>query len=120
MNRVSRDMEKRVLELYFSGIQRDSIAKTVGDSTGNVSEIVGILPANLKPLRDLSVTLRKNNLTVPETRQAVGIVEDLKTLGLKPEQFSASILAIKKMWEDSTYQPDKLVKAAIQLLRLEA
>jgi hypothetical protein len=97
LNRVPRDLEKRVLQKHFEVIPRDAIAQELSISSGTVSEILSILPPSLNSLRELSVALRRNNMIIQDALQAVNIRDDLIALGIKPDQFSSSLQAVMKI-----------------------
>jgi chromosome segregation ATPase len=119
LNRVSRDVEKRVLEMHFNGIPRDTTARKLGISSATVSEILSILPPILKPTRDCSVELRKNNLIARDALLGVGILKHLRDLEIKPDQFSASLQAVKKMATEAEYELEDIVQAGTKLVELE-
>lgn len=70
MNRCSRITEQQILALHFLGYSRDSIAVMVGVSPATVSEVIVILPESLTSFRELSVELKKQNLSVFEAKKA--------------------------------------------------
>jgi chromosome segregation ATPase len=119
LNRVPRDLEKRVLQKHFEGIPRDAIAQELSLSTGAVSEILSILPPSLNSLRELSVALRRNNMIIQDALQAVNIRDDLITLGIKPDQFSSSLQAVMKISRDGKYNPEGILQSGTRLIELE-
>jgi hypothetical protein len=119
LNRVSRDIEKRVFEMHFNGIPRDNIARELGLSSATVSAILSILPPNLNNLRELSVELRKSNMIARDALQGVNILNSLRTLRVKPNQVNSSLQAVFKISADTGYKPEDVVQAATKLVELE-
>jgi hypothetical protein len=119
LNRVSRDIERRVFDLHFRGVPRDAIAHQLGISPATVSEILSVLPSQLDALRVLSVELRKNNMIPAEALLGIRIMKDLVALGSEPKQFSSSLEAVIKMSADAKYRPECVVQAATRLVELE-
>jgi myosin heavy subunit len=119
LNRVPRDLEKRVLQKHFEVIPRDAIAQELSISSGTVSEILSILPPSLNSLRELSVALRRNNMIIQDALQAVNIRDDLIALGIKPDQFSSSLQAVMKISWDGKYNPEDILQSGTRLIELE-
>jgi hypothetical protein len=119
LNRVPRDLEKRVLQKHFEGIPKDGIAHEISISGGAVSEILSILPTSLSSLRELSVALRRNNLIIQDALQAVNIRDDLTALGVKPDQFSSSLQAVMKISRDGKYKQEDILQSGTRLVELE-
>jgi chromosome segregation ATPase len=119
LNRLSREYDKRVLEMHFNGVPRDTIAHELKISAGKVSETKSLLPSSLEPLRQLSIELRRNNLILPDALQAVSIRNDLVSLGVKPSQFSAALRTVIQMSNCAEHKPQEFLQAGIKLAELE-
>jgi predicted nucleic acid-binding Zn-ribbon protein len=119
MNRTSRADEKRVMELHFKAVSRDSIASQLGIPPATVSDILSVLPQNLGPLRALSIELRKKGMSVADALVGVGIRNDLEALGITPDQFSFALEAVMKMAAGAGYTPEVVVQAAGRVLAFE-
>jgi hypothetical protein len=120
LNRSSRDVEKRVIEMHFDGVPRDTIAHQLGVPPATVTEILTVLPPGLKPLRDLSKDLRKNNMIAHDALQGVRLLHEFRALGIEPNQFYSSIQAVAKMSKEAGYEPEAVFQAGATLSELEA
>jgi chromosome segregation ATPase len=119
MNRISSEIEKKIVEMWFEGFSRDDTARSVGVSGSTVSAVVNSLPPCLIQLRDLSVALRKLGLLPVDALKGVNVLEQLAPEGVAPEQIPLYIVAFKKMSTKAGYQPEKLTKAAIKVMEFE-
>jgi chromosome segregation ATPase len=119
LNRTSREKEKRVFSMHFNGVSRDAIASELGVSTGAVSEILTLLPQSLRPLRQLSVELRRNGLIIQDILLAVNIQKTLTSLGVTPNQFSTILQEVIKMCETADRKPEDIFQAANKIAELE-
>jgi hypothetical protein len=119
MKRISSELEERVIDLWIDGHSRDQIAKTLHISGSTVSSIVSSLPKNLEILRDLRLELRKINLLPTDSLEGARLISEIRQLGVEPNQVRISIQAVKKIAEDSGYQPKQVIQAEMKLSRLE-
>ena len=84
MRRLSSDLERIIIELWFKGFNRDQIAKTSGVSEGSVLNKIATLPDCLAELRDLSVLLRKLNALPAEALKGAILLDRISQLGVEP------------------------------------
>lgn len=120
MNRISSFTENRIYELWFDGIQRDTIAQQVGVSGSTVSGVISKLPENLRDLRKLSTELQKLHLTLSDAKKGVGLLAKLTQLGVGSDQLQESIQAMERTCREAAYEPKEVVQGAIRLATLEA
>lgn len=119
MRRLSSDLERRIIELWFKGFSRDEIARTVGVAVGTVSNVIGTFPDCLNELRDLSVLLHKINALPSEALKGADLLAKLNQLGVKLTQVETFIETLEKQSEVAGYQPAQVIQAALALHNLE-
>lgn len=119
MNRSSRVNERKILTLYFQGHARDAIGRMVGVAPSTVSEVISILPENLTGLRELSVELKKQDLSVLESARGAELRAKLPNLGVDFEKLQSYVEASEKMETNPDYEPKKVIESAMQLSDLE-
>ena len=117
MKRISSEVEARIVEMWFEGLPRDSIARGVGG--GPVSAVISSFPACLETLRAIAVANRKNNLTPAEALEGTKVAQQLGELGVTPAQVPFFVETFKKMASEAEYQPGKIVQAALEIAELE-
>jgi len=126
MRRIPFQTRKRIIELWFKGIPRDSIARRLRVSGDTVSSVVAQLSSDAsqiaecpKELRDLSVELRKLNLSSSEALEGAKLLSKLANLGFAPEQLHEFIQTATKLSRKTEYQPKQVIQAAMKLSDLE-
>jgi hypothetical protein len=119
LNRISSEVEARIIEMWFQGFTRDEISRALKVGGGTVSAVVNSLPVCLKLLRDLSRTLRKLNLLPNDALKGVNLLQLLTERGVTPEQIPISLEAIRKASIEAGYEPEKLIQASIKIADLE-
>jgi len=119
MRRLSSDLDRRIIELWFKGFPRDSMARTLSVAAGTVSNIIATLPPCLQELRDLSVRLRKIDALPTEALKGADLLAKLDQLGVEPTQLSSLIEALEKQSEAAGYEPAQTVQATLALHNLE-
>jgi predicted transcriptional regulator len=119
MNRTSRALEKKAVDLHFKGVSRDAIANLLGIPPATVSDILGVLPESLSGLRALSVELKKKEMSVGDAVAGVHIRDELKAMGIEPKRFPSALKAVVNMATDARYKPKLVVQAASRLVELE-
>lgn len=119
LNRISSEVEARIIEMWFQGFTRDEISRALKVGGGTVSAVVNSLPVCLKPLRDLSRTLRKLNLLPNDALKGVNLLQLLTERGVTPEQIPISLEAIRKTSIEAGYEPENVIQASIKIADLE-
>jgi len=120
LNRISSEIERKIVELWFAGHSRDNTATITGVAGSTVSAVVNSFPACLRPLRDLSVALAKLNCLPADALKGINLLVQLAEQGVTPEQIPFFIEAFKKMSTDADYQPERMIQAGIKVAELEA
>jgi len=119
MKRIYISTEKRIIELWFKGLPRDTIAQQVGVSGSTVSEVVNRFPKELEDLRRLSRELRKFGLSVSEAQKGAKLCFKLEEWGVRFNGLQGSIQAMQKIGQSSSYEPQHLITSATRLSHLE-
>lgn len=119
LNRVSPEVEAKIIEMWFQGFPRDEIARILMVGEGTVTEKSKSLPPCLEPLRDLSKALRKLNLLPSDALKGVKLLQLLVERGATPEQIPISLEAIEKTCGEAGYKPEEVIQASIELAELE-
>jgi len=119
MRRITFQTEERIIELWFKGLPRDTIARRTGVSGSTVSKIISYLPECLRELRDLSRELRKIGISPSEALKGTKLHSKLADLGVEPDQLKDFLKATGKLSRKAEYQPKQVVQAAMKLSDLE-
>jgi len=119
MRGITFQTEERIIELWFKGLPRDTIARRTGVSGSTVSKVIGELPECLRELRDLSRELRKIGLSPSEALKGTKLRSKLADLGVEPDQLQDFLKVVGKLSRKAEYQPKQVVQAAMKLSDLE-
>ena len=117
----------KVLKLYLEGYPYDEIAGKVGIAKGSVVNIIKELKEGKYPeftsaldildeLRDLSVRLRKNNISISQAIIGLSFYERLRFV--EPDKLDNFIRMCKRI-SPPEFPIEKFVSAAISLCKLE-
>ena len=126
---ISLRTRRQVLILYFQGLPYDQIARRTVLSTGSVANIVGEakegkfqelkdVREQIDGLRELSVELRKRNLTVSQALLGLSFYERLGKLGIAPEVLDSWIKMCHEVCSPD-YPIEEFMAAALRLKGLE-
>jgi hypothetical protein len=119
MNRSSRLNERKILDLHYQGYSRLATAEMIGVAPSTVSEVITLLPESLTYLRELSVELRKHNLSVFEAKKGTELRARLDDLGVKFEKLQSFVESAEKMRTNPDYEPKQVIQSAMKLNELE-
>lgn len=119
MNRISPEVEAKIIEMWFEGFPRDEIARVLMVGEGTVTAKLNSLPPCLTLLRDLAKALRKLNLLPGDALKGVNVLQLLKEHLMDPEQMPIILEAIKKASKEAGYRPEEVIKASMELVKLE-
>lgn len=119
MHRTSREIERKIIDLHFQGYSRDVIAAMVGVPPSTVSEVLKLLPERLTDLRELSVELKKHNLSVFDAKKGTELQARLADLGVGFEKMQNFVESAEKTRTNPDYDPKMVVEAAMKLSNLE-
>lgn len=112
-------LARAIIEMWFQGYSRDETVEILTVSEGTVSNIVRSLPPCLAPLRDLSKLLRKLGLTANEALERATIHQLMAQYRLTPEEVTLFFEAIKKWSTEKAYQPEKVIQAYTEIMKIE-
>ena len=119
MRSISPQTKNRIVELWFKGFPRDTIARRVAVSGSTVSKVISQLPECLRELRALSVELRKSGKSLPEAFKGSKLLSKLHDIGVELEQLQDFIRVVNKLSRKAEYQPKTVVEAAMEISDLE-
>ena len=111
----------KVIKLLLEGHSYDDISRISGVSKGSIAniamEIKECLP-EYDELRDLSVRLRRQGMSVEDARKGVELLSRLESLGIGLEDLEDFIRLARKL-QSEEYATREVLPKAIELLRLE-
>ena len=118
-----------VVKLYFEGLPYDDIAKKTGVAKGSVAAIVEALRAGEFPqfeqvtdlvneLRELTVSLRKADITVIEAAPLFILLKKLLGLGVEPARLESWVKMCRAVPEGE-FSRSQIIQAANKLAELE-
>jgi len=119
MIRISSQTENRIIELWFKGFPRDTIARRVAVSGSTVSKVISQLPECLRELRALSVELRKSGKSLPEALKGAKLLSKLNDLSVELDQVESYVRVTRKISRKEGYEPKQVVQATMKLSDLE-
>lgn len=119
MNRTNRETERRIIDLYFKGYSTDMIAAMTGAPPSTVTEVLKILPEELTYLRELSVDLKKHDLSVFDAKKGTELQARLADLGVGFEEMQSFVESVENIQTNPDYTPKQVVEAAMKLSNIE-
>ncbi|GAI93838.1 unnamed protein product, partial [marine sediment metagenome] len=126
---IAQSRRLEVVKLYFEGLAYDDIAKKTGVAKGSVAAIVEALRAGEFPqfehvtdlvneLRELTVSLRKADITVTEAAPLFILLKKLIGLGVEPIHLESWVRMCRAVPEGE-FSRSQIIQAAGKLAELE-
>jgi len=126
---IAQSRRLEVVKLYFEGLAYDDIDKKTGVAKGSVAAIVEALRAGEFPqfeqvtdlvneLRELSVSLRKADITVIEAAPLFILLKKLLGLGVEPIHLESWVRMCRAVPEGE-FSRSQIIQAASKLAELE-
>jgi hypothetical protein len=118
MKPTSRNVIRKVFELYFQGDSHQTIATKLDLPRPTVSDILSLLPESINPLRELAVDTQKQDLTVYEAKKGAELRNRLHDLGVSFDRVESFVESMEKS-TDPLCAPALIVQAVMKLDSLE-
>ena len=122
MRKTSLETEKHIIELLLKGYSYRAIARQSGKTIGCISRIVEDQrkkTPDFNQLRDHTIRLRKNELTVFDETKIHNLIEKLNIAGISFEELENYIKLMEQIQTQRNLEADIIVYAT-QIKQLEA
>jgi hypothetical protein len=119
MNRISSELERKIIELWFEGFARDEIVSKFGVSGSTVSDVVNSLPNCLVTLRDIAKNIKKMNCDPKDALEGIIVRNALLAKGLDSKKMLSLIDTYDRIAAATGLQLREMIEAAEKLGKLE-
>ena len=124
VRRIPSETDVEIVRAYLLGTKRDETAEAHSISGGYVSTIWDKFRKEIGPegerLRDLSIQLKRANVTVAQSVEGANIVSFLMRMKVDETAFEGFIVKLYKTSLDLGYRPEQVSHYAIELSDLHA
>ncbi len=124
VRRIPSETDVKIVRAYLLGTKRDETAEACSVSGGYVSKIWDGLKREVGPegerLREISIQLRRENITVEQAVEGVNIVSLLRKMKVGEADSEGFIAKFYQTSIDLGYSPEHVSRYAIELSNLYA